>query len=147
MSRHVCLVPFPELAEVVGPWLDHAVGGGPSNGIPPHVTLLAPAPGDAAGIGEALADVVWLAPEPGERFVSLTRYLWARFPDWPPYEGRFLPEVTPHLTVAWGALLDEAEAAVAPSLPLRGAAREAVLIREVAPRRWEPAASFPFREA
>ncbi|MFL5959807.1 MAG: hypothetical protein ACJ75G_06045 [Gaiellaceae bacterium] len=38
--EHVCLVPFPEVADVVAPWLEHSVGARPSHGIPPHVTLL-----------------------------------------------------------------------------------------------------------
>jgi hypothetical protein len=156
-------VPFAELHDVVAPWLDHAVGGGPSNGIPPHVTLLAPAPADVEGIAEVLSDIpafdvefaelrrfdeaVWLAPRPSEPFVALTRALWERFPDWPPYEGRFLPDITPHLTVAWGSLLDEAEEAVAPALPLSARAVRAELIVEVEPRRWEVEARFPFRDA
>ena len=90
---------------------------------------------------------MYLAPEPGEPFVRLTQALRARFPSWPPYEGKFLPDITPHLTVAWGAKLDEAEAAVTTALPLRGRAREAVLFRQLAPERWEPSARFPLRGA
>ena len=40
----------------------------------------------------------------------------------------------------------EAEEDVAPRLPLRGRAREAVLPSEIEPQRWEPQARFPFRE-
>jgi len=159
--EHVCLVPFPEVAEVVEPWLEHSAGARPSHGIPPHVTLLSPCAPDPNGVGDVLADtvafdvdfrevrrfpdVVYLAPEPAEPFVELTRALWRRFPGWPPYEGAH-PTITPHLTVAWGAKLDEAEAKVVPRLPLRGRAHEAVMLRRADPARWEPVARFPFME-
>ena len=159
--EHACLVPFPQVAAVVAPWLERSAGARPSHGIPPHVTLLFPCPPDADGVGKVLADtvafdvdfrevrrfpgVVYLAPEPAERFVLLTRALWERFPDWPPYGGAH-PTITPHLTVAWQAELDEAEADVAPRLPLRARAQEAVLLRRAETDRWEPVARFPFRE-
>jgi hypothetical protein len=158
--KHALVVPFPEVEEVAVPWLEHSIGARPSQGIPPHVTLLFPSPGEPVEIGDVLADVegfdiefretrrfpevVYLAPEPPEPFVELTRLLWRRFPDWPPYEGAHRT-ITPHLTVAWGAKLEEAERAVEMQLPLRGRARAAVLFREVEPRRWKPAARFPFR--
>lgn len=159
--QHVCLVPFPEVAEVVEPWLEHSAGARPAHGIPPHVTLLFPCAPDPEGLGDVLGDaeafdvefrevrrfpgVVWLAPEPAEPFVEITRALWKRFPDWPPYEGAHA-EITPHLTVAWQEKLDEADADLAPRLPLHGRAREAVLLRQAHPKRWEPIARFAFRE-
>ena len=159
--EHVCLVPFPELGEIVDPWLEHSIGARPSHGIPPHVTLLFPCPPDPEGLGEVLAaapafdvafrevrrfpDVVYLAPEPAQPFVELTQALWRRFPDWPPYGGAH-ETITPHLTVAWQGKLDEAEADVAPRLPLHGRAREAVVLRRAEPHRWEPVGRLPFRE-
>ena len=89
--------------------------------------------------------VVYLAAEPAKPFVDLTRALWQRFPDWPPYEGAH-PTIRSHLTVAWGAKLEEAEAAVTTALPLRGRVRAAELLRRDAPERWERLANFPFRE-
>lgn len=161
-SEHALLVPFRELAGVVEPWLEHSVGARPSHGIPPHVTLLFPCPALPDEIGEVLAgtapfqvdfrevrrfpEVAYLAPEPPEPFAELTRALWDRFPDWPPYGGAH-PTITPHLTIAWGAKLEEAEAAVAADLPLRGQAREALMLRRAEPDHWEPAERFPFREA
>jgi hypothetical protein len=160
--EHACLVPFPELAEVVEPWLEHSVGARPSHGVPPHVTLLHPCAPDSDGVGEVLEDalafdvdfrevrrfpdVVYLAPQPAEPFVDLTRALWRHFPDWAPHEEAH-PTITPHLTVAWGAKLDAAEAAVRRFLPLRGQAREALLLHRKAPECWEPVARFPFRGA
>jgi hypothetical protein len=154
--RNALLVPFPELLPVVEQWLERTNATGPSQGIPPHVTVLFPSPPE---IGDALAgvqafdvvfretcrfpEVVYLAPEPAEPFVAMTKAVWGHFPDWPPYGGEFLPDITPHLTVAWGALLDEAEADVRQRLPLGARAREAVLFREVEPGRWQPQATFP----
>ena len=119
------------------------------------MTVLAPAPRE---IGQALegfeafdvtfretrrfSNAVYLAPEPEEPFIVMTRAVWARFPDWPPYGGEFLPDITPHLTIAWGAKLDEAEAAVAPRLPIRTRAREVVLFARVEPERWVPQMRF-----
>ena len=162
-GQSVLLVPFPEVAVVVEPWLEQSVGARPSHGIPAHVTLLFPFPPDEDP-GPVLRDVrafdvafrelrrfaeapaLYLAPEPASTFVSLTKALVARFPDWPPYGGAFA-EIVPHLTVAWGAALDEAEAAVAPSLPLHGRAREAVLLSEVELQRWQVRATFAFEDA
>jgi hypothetical protein len=159
--EHVLLVPFPAIASVVEPWLEHSAGARPSHGIPPHVTLLSPCAPDPEGIAVVLEEattfdvefrevrrfpgVVYLAPEPAEPFVELTRAVWRRFPDWPPYAGAH-STITPHLTVAWGARLDEAEAHVGARLPLRGRAQEAVLLRRIEPDRWEQAARFPFGE-
>jgi hypothetical protein len=149
--KHALLVPFAELLPDVEGWLEQP------EGIPPHVTVLFPAPpsiADALDGVEAFdvvfrktgrfEDAVWLAPEPAERFVELTKRVWRRFPDWPPYGGEFLPEITPHLTVAWGAHLDEAEEAIGPRLPLHSRAREALLVAEVEPRRWETQSIFAF---
>jgi 2'-5' RNA ligase len=166
--QSVLLVPFPEVAEVVAPWLERSVGARPSHGIPPHITLLSPFPapdGDVvAATREALAGVtafdvrfgelrcfadapvLYLAPEPERAFVEATQALVRRFPEWPPYGGAY-PAIVPHLTVAWGEGLGEAEAAVAPHLPLRGRAREATLLTEVGPRTWEPRATFSFEAA
>jgi 2'-5' RNA ligase len=116
--QHACLVPFPELAEVVEPWLEYSAGARPSHGIPPHVTLLFPCAPDPDGVGDVLegveafdvefrevrrfpqGGVVYLAPQPEQPFVRLAELLWERFPDWPPFGGEF-PTITPHLTVAW----------------------------------------------
>ena len=163
--RHYLVVPIPEVAEVVDPWRDRSLGSGPSNGVPAHVTLLAPCPADESGIRELLDGVaafevefrevrrftevptLYLAPEPPEPFVALTRRLVERFPDWPPYGGIHGTTVIPHLTVAQGPTEDDAERAVAKALPMRGCAREAILLVEVEPGRFETVARFPFEAA
>ncbi len=58
--------------------------------------------------------VLYLAPEPAEPFVATVEALTRRWPEYPPYEGRF-DEVVPHVT-AWFAGL-------VPTL-LRGGDRE-----------------------
>jgi len=91
-------------------------------GVPAHITLLhpfmAPERIDAAVLArvEAIArataafafrlaaigrfpGTLYLAPEPAEPFVALTRALWREFPEHPPYGGRH-PAIVPHLTVA-----------------------------------------------
>ena len=158
-ERSALLIPFPELGRLLDPWLEHSIGARPSHGVPPHVTILSPSPPD---IGDALDNVaafdvefretrrfpigaVYLAPEPPDPFIELTRVVWDRFPEWPPYGGEFLPDMTPHLTVAWGAMLDEAEESLAAHLPLRARARQALLLAEVAPNKWTRSASFRFR--
>jgi 2'-5' RNA ligase len=44
-------------------------------------------------------DTLYLVPTPGEPFVELTRAVYERFPESPPYEGAF-DEIVPHLTLA-----------------------------------------------
>ncbi|HEU5214633.1 MAG TPA: 2'-5' RNA ligase family protein [Gaiellaceae bacterium] len=162
--QHYLVVPFPELANVVEPWLERSTGSKPSGGVPAHVTLLAPCPDDAEAIADVLdgtrafavefpqlrrfaaTSTLYLAPEPAQPFVALTEALVARFPDWPPYGG-IHDAVVPHMTVTQGPARDEAEAALAPALPLRGRACEAVLLVEVEPGRFEQAARFPFLES
>ena len=88
---------------------------------------------------------LYLAPEPARRFVRLTEAFVARFPEHPPYEGAF-DRVVPHLTVAQGddQVLDAAEAAVRPLLPVGCTAREALLLGEAEPGRWQVCARLPF---
>jgi hypothetical protein len=163
--QSVLLVPLPAVRAVVEPWLERtSPSSKPSQGIPPHVTLLFPAPDDADGVRSVITGVhafevelrelrrfrttLWLAPEPAEPFVRLTEALVARFPDWPPYDGAF-DAIVPHLTVAQGesATLDAAELDVAPRLPLRDRAREAVLLAELEPGRWVTQMTFSFEES
>ena len=92
-----------------------------SGGMPAHVTLLFPFPRlehlDAAGLADLTAlfagarpiratfaavghfqEVVYLAPEPRDWFISMTQALSARF-GLLPYGGLY-PAIVPHLTVA-----------------------------------------------
>lgn len=147
------IVPVEAACELVTPWLDRLPAG--IRDLPPHVTALwpfLPADGLDAALEARLsallsglpafdfaltrvggfADVVFLAPEPAERFVELTRALWDEWPECPPFGGAY-DEVVPHLTVA----LDpppgrrrEIETVVAPLLPLAARAAEVLLVEQ-----------------
>ena len=92
------------------------------SGVPAHITLLYPfRPPQAIGareietLRECFAGfrplrfsltairrfpgaILYLAPEPEEPFRQLTLAIWQRYPETPPYGGRF-PQITPHLTL------------------------------------------------
>ena len=162
MSESVVLVPVPEVADFVEPWMERTCPNSkPSRGIPAHLTLLYPAPGDADAVARVLdgvaafdvafeetarfEDVLYLVPNPEAPFAELTRALVREFPDWPPYGGRFAG-ITPHLTVAQSdaATLDAAERDVVRQLPVRAHVGRAVMLTEVEPARWELQATFAF---
>lgn len=52
-----------------------------------------------AELGQFPNGVIHLRPEPDGPLRDLTEALVAAFPHFPPYEGRFGPEPTPHLTL------------------------------------------------
>jgi uncharacterized cupin superfamily protein len=89
--------------------------------------------------------VLYLEPDPADGLRRLTLAIAARWPEAPPYEGRF-DEVVPHLTVATGVNEDVAkqiEAALRPGLPLRARLAEAcVYVFDGA--RWRLRMRLPF---
>ncbi len=130
-------------------------------GIPAHITLLYPflparsIDGDAEtalasllreipAFDFALSEigrfpgVVYLAPEPADRFVALTEALVACWPEQQPYGGDY-PEVIPHLTVAYGAPIPDG---LAERLPLAAHAQEVWLMSR-AGGSWVRRQSFP----
>ena len=143
-------------------------------GIPAHVTVLAPfMPGNAIGadeqarLGRVFAGVqafdlrldrvgwfgtavVWLGPEDPAPFSHLTSDVFAEFPDFPPFGGRF-DEVVPHLTVGIDSPPDamrRAEQQIVPDLPVLGRATAVTLVGELSPGgRWGTLASFPLGSA
>ena len=151
-------IAFRDLAAAVDEWRERTCETKPSHGVPPHVTLLIPAPRDVRGAAEALAEfgafdvtftrfgrfpgALWLAPEPSEPFVAMTESLMARFPGHEPYGGQFAG-ITPHLTVAQGEELSAVEAALELLLPLRSRAASVVLFEQVAADRWRENAELP----
>jgi 2'-5' RNA ligase len=167
--RSALLVAVPEASAVVEPWLERTAKAKPSHGIPAHVTVLFPFV-PASGLDEEVLGtlnsafirmrpfdfeliecrrfpaVLYLAPEPAERFVAMTEAVVAAYPDFPPYEGVF-DSVVPHLTVAEGspAVLNRAEGEVRPRLPIRAEAREVQLLEELEPQsgRWQVRARIP----
>lgn len=146
MPEFALAIPFDGLVELVG------VG----NDLPPHVTVLYPAPGDVQAIAQVLApfaafDVVftrmdrfpgtlWLAPEPAEPFVAMTEAMVSRFPDWQPYGGVF-KSVIPHLTVAQSSL-DDVAVQIEPLLPLASRAESVVLYESAGAKHWHERMTF-----
>jgi len=171
MTRYVTgstgiVVTVPEAETIVADVrfrLDPAAG----YGVPPHVTVLFPwlpieSIGDAAL--SALAELAtgfpcfaaelsavgrfpgvgWLAPSPSEPFVALTQAVWRRWPQTPPYQGRFV-EPVPHLTVADGqpeSVLDAVTADLTLLLPIRFRVNDLVLLGFNGAR-WKVLERFP----
>lgn len=141
-----------------------------ARGVPAHITVLYPfvpaerlGPAEIAAAREVLAEipafdfaltragrfedaVLYLAPEPDGPFRQITAALTARFPQCPPYEGKF-EVVIPHLTVADApdAPLAELEAALSSALPLATRATEVFLMEEGHDDHWTLRMAFPLR--
>jgi hypothetical protein len=166
-SALVILVPEAEV--LVNPFRDRHDPSA-AIGVPAHITCLYPfiAPDE---IGPAVLDelrgcferfptfnfsltearrfpgVLYLAPEPAEPFRELTRAIWDRWPNTPPYGGQH-SDIVPHLCVA--QIADEprldavAEAFGSPSavkLPIRATAQEVALM-DNASGRWQVRTAF-----
>jgi 2'-5' RNA ligase len=131
-------------------------------GVPAHVTILFPfVPAEEvdedaitelvaahpafafelASVEHFGAAVTYLAPAPAEPFAALTRAVFERWPEYPPYEGVH-DEPIPHLTVGETTLEPEL------SLPLACHASEVLLIEEDDPGgRWRTRRRFPLGAA
>ncbi|MCD9879473.1 2'-5' RNA ligase family protein [Streptomyces guryensis] len=134
------VVPVPEAEPLVRPWRDRFDPAARA-GVPAHVTVLFPfLPASVVDAG-TFADldeifgrhrsfevrfeesgrfpgVCFLAPTPDAPFRRLTEAVVDRWPQAPPYGGKYDPH--PHLTVAQGqddVTLDEIEAGLRPALP------------------------------
>jgi 2'-5' RNA ligase len=152
------LVPVPEAEPVVGAYRRRHTPSG-ADGMPAHVTLLAPfarAPLlDASRLEElraALApfaafelvltrtarfgdlDTLYLVPEPEDRFAALFDAVAGAFGEYVQH-----PRFVPHVTVARSdddGLLRAIERELRPHLPLAAVAREVLLMERGADRRW-----------
>lgn len=101
-----------------------------------------------AGVGR-WPDNLHLLPMPRDPFVALTKAVWAAFPAYPPFEGRFA-DIVPHLSVAQGRseFLDEAEPllrAAVPSTGISAICAEVALIRNDGTA-WEETCRFRLGE-
>jgi hypothetical protein len=120
-TESALIVAVPEVEALVAPFRarhDPAA----AKGVPAHVTVLYPflaperiTPSIVLSLAELFAalpelrvsftevrrfpEALYLAPEPAEPLRRVTERVFARFPETPPYEGRFA-DVIPHLTVA-----------------------------------------------
>jgi hypothetical protein len=160
VSRHALVVPFDDLAPVVDELREQTCITKPSHGMPQHVTLLVPGPGEVDAIAETLGSFIgfdvaferldrfsgtmWLAPEPAEPFVRMTEALALRFPEYPPYGGTF-GQIVPHLTVAQSSF-DEAVATAESWLPLRSRAECTLLFERAEVDRWCEVARFELED-
>jgi 2'-5' RNA ligase len=91
--------------------------------------------------------VLYLAPEPAEPFIALTRALIARWPTIKPYGGEHR-QIVPHLTVATSrptSVFDLVDEALTPMLPLRSHVDGAQLYFFDG-RRWSERASLAFTD-
>jgi hypothetical protein len=90
---------------------------------------------------------LYLAPEPDEPFRQLTLAIWNRFPQSPPYGGKW-PDIIPHLSIAWLAdealltgVADDFARAAEGKLPIRATASEIALMDNRSGR-WNVEATF-----
>jgi hypothetical protein len=155
--RTALLIAVPEAETLVGA-LRARYDDAHENGIPAHITILFPFGDRDDGLAELFAgfepfafaltrverwpDVLWLAPEPEERFVALTRAVVARYPEYPPYEGSH-ETVIPHLSVAHRtqaplAVDDE----LRQGLPVQARATHVVQLEEHGDDRWRERQRF-----
>jgi 2'-5' RNA ligase len=170
-ARRTALVLLvPPADPVVGHWRDrydpHA-----ALGVPAHVTVLYPwipadtlTPADERSLATLTAarspftvtfttfgqfpTTLWLAPDPTAPVLALTRAVVSRWPQHPPYQGRFDGD-HPHLTVADGTdptLFPEITADVAPHLPIEVPVTALTLVEETPQGRWSLRRSFPFTD-
>ncbi|MGK5732599.1 2'-5' RNA ligase family protein [Streptomyces sp. URMC 124] len=140
-GRTGLIVRIPEAESAVRGWRER-LDPSARAGIPAHVTVLFPFLDESridSVIYSALADVLgrhqvfdlwfgrcgrfpevsYLVPEPDTQLRQLTEAIADRWPEAPPYGGRFA-EIVPHLTIAQGqedAVLKEIEAGLAGRLP------------------------------
>lgn len=138
-----------------------------ARGVPAHVTVLHPfravvdeeTARDVAAIASRIepfdatlasmdrfpGGVLFLSPEPFDRFKQMTRTFVDAFPDCPPYGGAF-PDPHPHLTV--GSRIDDAtadslERVIAPGLPVSTRVDRLTLLVEDDDGQWTVARSWP----
>lgn len=136
------IIKVPEAEPVVGGWREQ-FDSSAAVGIPAHVTVLYPflhhdrISGQVLGeLGELFGahgafdvgfegcgrfpGVLYLAPVQEDRLRALTLAVADRWPEAPPFQGRFA-DIVPHLTVAYGeesSVFDEIEADLSGRLPV-----------------------------
>ncbi|MFJ9537652.1 2'-5' RNA ligase family protein [Streptomyces sp. NPDC101225] len=161
------VVPVPEAEPSVRSWrkrFDPAAQAG----VPAHVTVVFPfLPASLVGAATCAAldeivgrhrsfdvrfeecgrfpGVLYLAPVPDAPFRRLTQAVVERWPEAPPYGGKYDPH--PHLTVAQGqdeAVLDEIEVGLRPCLPFAARVPTVDLVVHSGTE-WQHRASFALR--
>ena len=164
MAATAIVVPFHDMPAAVTTHRRALTSDG-VDGMPPHVTLLYPFVDDAdltaAEVGrlrgvlaafapfdvtlarfvrfDAQPPVLYLEPEPVQRFLGMIAALADAFPAFPPYGGVH-ETLIPHLTLAYSddaAALDAVEADVRRHVPLRARVSE-VAVMEHRADGWQP---------
>ncbi|MFG2873489.1 2'-5' RNA ligase family protein [Streptomyces sp. NPDC048337] len=160
------IVTVPEAEAAVRKWRERFDPSAEA-GVPAHVTVLFPFLAESrvdALVHTALAEVIaghevfdvrfekcgrlpgvlYLVPEPDTRLRRLTEAVVERWPEAPPYGGRFA-DIVPHLTVAQGqeaALMEEMEDDLHRRLPVTSRVTSVELMVHDGAA-WRPRASFP----
>jgi 2'-5' RNA ligase len=164
------VVLVPEAEALVKPFRD-TYDPSAAAGMPAHITLLYPfKPSDeidAAAIDNLRGcfarfapfrfsltavrrfpvEVLYLAPAPDEAFRRMTEAIWERYPETPPYGGKFA-NVVPHLTVAQlddeqrlDRVADDFARASQGKLPIHATAMEVALM-DYRSGRWQVRTTF-----
>ncbi|MFI8423735.1 2'-5' RNA ligase family protein [Streptomyces sp. NPDC085479] len=168
-GQTVLIVRIPEAEPAVRGWCER-LDPSAQAGVPAHVTVLFPFLDESridARVYSALADVLgshhafdlrfercgrlpevlYLVPEPDTPLRQLTEAIAERWPEAPPYGGRFA-EIVPHLTIAQGhedAVLEEIEADLASRLPFTSHIASVELMVHDGVK-WQERASFALEE-
>jgi 2'-5' RNA ligase len=155
-AESALVIPIPEAEALVHSFRIKYDPSAPL-GVPAHVTVLYPfkppaeiTPEIVRSLGNLLSkessfkaqftefrrfpDVLYLSPEPANSFRHLTEIVASRFPETPPYGGKF-SEITPHLTVAQvsdsgilNKITSAFEQAAKEHLPIQALVREVLLM-------------------
>ncbi|MDC2946921.1 2'-5' RNA ligase family protein [Streptomyces heilongjiangensis] len=167
-GRTGLIVRIPEAEPAVRAWRDR-LDPSARAGVPAHVTVLFPFldasridSGTCAAVAEVIGrhpafetqfahcgrfpGILYLTPRPDGPFRRLTEAVAERWPETPPFGGRFT-EVVPHLTVAQGqddAVLEEAGADLRGRLPVSAHVSSVDLMVHDGTR-WQRRASFGLR--
>ena len=168
MTRSALVVLVPVADSIVGA-LRRSHDPMAGRGVPAHVTVLHPFrsvvdegtaaaveqlartvdafPATFVRVGQFPGSVVFLEPEPIQRFYNLTAVTVAVFPDCPPYGGAFA-DPHPHMTV--GNRVDETtaqhiESALSTSLPIAFRVDRLTLLLEDDDGQWTVDRSWPLR--
>lgn len=165
MGQTGLIVRIAEAEPFVGGWRERFDPSAQA-GVPAHVTVLFPFLDESridALVHSALADVLgshpafdlrfercgrfpealYLVPDPDTQLRQLTEAITDRWPEAPPYEGRFA-EILPHLTIAQGqeeAVIEEIETDLAGKLQFTSRISSVELIVHDGTK-WQERASF-----
>lgn len=171
MAESVILIPVPQADPIVGKWREK-YDKVALHGIPSHITLLFPFKNPTEVNEEVIyklkiifskikkfqfslteintfPGVVFLEPQPKEKFVELTKEIVKYFPENPPYGGKY-PSINPHLTIGQlnssqdiNQIKKEISSDIQSKLPIQAIAEEVWLMVEKN-NEWSVKVKIPF---